>query len=197
MVCSVATIYEPREHDFLCLYSNCSSVCLGCCLKRTMKDCLQVFTWAAMLSHFLWIGYISVHADMAILGMRLELPLKKNHWILASLSLSFQGLTKQNPVLETQMSFLQLLGYISTWEPLVNNKERIISFQFIVNATKEIVNEAWKEEKKNEWWDHVEGVAFLFFCTLEATPSTRAGRAALFVMIILSQCFYCLLICSS
>lgn len=92
-----------------------------------------------MLSHFLWIGYISVHADMAILGMRLELPLKKNHWILASLSLSFQGLTKhglQNPVLETQMSFLQLLGYISTWEPLVNNKERIISFQFIVNATK-------------------------------------------------------------
>lgn len=121
-----------------------------------------------MLSHFLWIGYISVHADMAILGMRLELPLKKNHWILASLSLSFQGLTKhglQNPVLETQMSFLQLLGYISTWEPLVNNKERIISFQFIVNATKEIVNEAWKAEKKNEWWDHVEGVAFFFLHT--------------------------------
>lgn len=73
-----------------------------------------------MLSHFLWIGYISIHTDMAILGLRLELPLKKNHWILATLSLSFQGLTKhglQNPVLETQMSFLQLLGYISSREP--------------------------------------------------------------------------------
>lgn len=79
VVCHVATIYNLSECSFWCFYTNCSSVCFGWCLKWTMKDCLQVFTWAATLHHFLLLQHISSwRSDFSSL----------------SLSLSFQGLTK-------------------------------------------------------------------------------------------------------